>query len=174
MSNIDLSDYAGLFIFGLISACALLSYINYKIDGSGSAGATALLSIVGMWISLGIVKLADFDDATPETVITISVVTLILPLIYSLVEIRGWASKRKTQAIKSRIHDLQKDLNSIESKLNYECKILNLISLFEQCNVDVRCIEQHPKLSSQKMLITKAESIKKTIAELSSQIQSGG
>lgn len=71
MSNIDLSDYAGLFIFGLISACALLSYMNYKIDGSGSAGVTALLSVVGMWISFGIVKLADFDDATPETVLNL-------------------------------------------------------------------------------------------------------
>ena len=163
MSNIDLSDYAGLFIFGLISACALLSYMNYKIDGSGSAGATVLLSIIGMWISLGIVKLAAFDDATPETVITISVVTLILPLIYSLVEIRGWVSKRK-------IHDLQMDLNCVESKLNYECKILDLISLLELCNANVQCIEQHPKLSSQKILICKAEGIKKTIAELSSQI----
>ena len=163
MSNIDLSDYAGLFIFGLISACALLSYMNYKIDGSGSAGATVLLSIIGMLISLGIVKLAAFDDATPETVITISVVTLILPLIYSLVEIRGWVSKRK-------IHDLQMDLNCVESKLNYECKILDLISLLELCNANVQCIEQHPKLSSQKILICKAEGIKKTIAELSSQI----
>lgn len=170
MSSIDLSDYAGLFIFGLISACALLSYMNYKIDGGGSAGATALLSIVGMWISLGIVKLADFDDATPETVITISVVTIILPLIYSLAEIRSWASKRKTQAIKSRIHGLQVDLNCIENKLDYECKILNLISLLELCNANIQCIEQHPKLSAQKILINKAEGIKKTIAELSSQI----
>ena len=170
MSNIDLSDYAGLFIFGLISACALLSYMNYKINGSGSAGATVLLSIIGMWISLGIVKLAAFDDATPETVITISVVTLILPLIYSLVEIRGWVSKRKTQAIKRKIHDLQMDLNCVESKLNYECKKLDLISLLELCNANVQCIEQHPKLSSQKILICKAEGIKKTVAEISSQI----
>ena len=174
MSNIDLSEYAGLIILGLISVCALLSYINYMIDGRGSAGATVLLSGAGIWISLGIVKLAGFDDATPETVITISVVTLIFPLIYSLGEIQVWKSKRKTQAIKRRIHDLQTELNCIESKLNYERKILNLILLFEQCDVDVRCIEQHPKLSSQKMLINKAESIKKTIAELSSQIQLGG
>lgn len=174
MSNIDLSDYAGLFIFGLISICALLSYMNYKIDGSGSAGATALLSIVGMWISLGIVKLADFDDATSETAITICAVTLALPLIYSLVEIRGWASRRKTQAIKSRIQVLQTDLNYIESKLNYERKILNLISLLERCNADVGSIEQHQKFSSQKLLIKKADSIKKTIEDLSSQIQSGG
>lgn len=170
MSNIDLSDYAGLFIFGLISACALLSYMNYKIDGSGSAGVTALLSVVGMWISLGIVKLADFDDATPETVLTICVVTLVLPLIYSLVEIRGFVAKRKTQAAMNRLHALQTDLDCIESKLNYESKTLNLISLLEQCNADVCCIEQHPKLSSQKTLINRAEGIRKKIEELSSQL----
>ena len=95
MSNIDLSNYTGLFIFELISACTLLSYMNYKIDGSGSAGATALLSIIRMWISLVIVKLADFDDITPETVITVSIVTIILPLIYSLTEIRGWHQSTK-------------------------------------------------------------------------------
>lgn len=81
-----------------------------------------------MYVEYG---LADFDDATLETVLTISVVTLVLSLIYSLVEIRGWASKRKSQAIKSRIRNLQTDWNCIKIKLNYGRKTLNLILLFE-------------------------------------------
>ena len=97
MLNADLTAYAGLFILGIIVVCTVLYYLNYKIDGSNSVGVVVLLSFWGLFLSLGIVHIADFPDATPATVLTISICTIIFPLIYSISKLRGWVTQQKEE-----------------------------------------------------------------------------
>ena len=63
MPNVDLSDYAGLLIFGIFIINILLAVAGYKMNGKESAIASGALAVVGMWVGLGIVNLMDFDDA---------------------------------------------------------------------------------------------------------------
>ena len=108
MLNTDLTAYAGLFILGIIIVCTFLYYLNYKIDGNNSAGVVVLLAFFGLLLSLGIVHIADFPDATPATVLTISVCTITFPLLYSISEIRGWIAQQKGKGSESNIHLLHK------------------------------------------------------------------
>lgn len=108
MLNADLTAYAGLFILGIIVVCTVLYYLNYKIDGSNSVGVVVLLSFWGLFLSLGIVHIADFPDATPATVLTISICTIIFPLIYSISKLRGWVTQQKEEGSESNIHLLHK------------------------------------------------------------------
>ena len=57
MPNVDLSDYAGLLIFGIFIINILLAVAGYKMNGKESAIASGVLAVVGMWIGLGIVNL---------------------------------------------------------------------------------------------------------------------
>ena len=84
MPNVDLSDYAGLLIFGIFIINILLAVAGYKMNGKESAIASGAWAVVGMWIGLGIVNLMDFDDATPETVITIGICSVLPSSIYIL------------------------------------------------------------------------------------------
>ena len=117
MLNTDLTAYAGLFILGIIIVCAVLYYLNYKIDGSNSAGVVVLLAFFGLLLSLGIVHIADFPDATPATVLTISICTIIFPLLYSISEIRGWIAQQKEEGEESNM------------RLLYEIKKRSLIGV---------------------------------------------
>ena len=170
MSKIDISDNAGLFIFGIVFICAILAFLNYKNDGRDGAIAIFLWAFVGMWISIGIINLANFDDATPEVVITTYIGAIGFPLIYTMLQTTRWISLRRIRKLKNKICNLQKELEDIESKLYREKNVLNLIKLLRNCCGDVDCFEQHPKLSSQKMLSDKADKLREKIEEISSKI----
>lgn len=174
MSNIDLSDYAGLIIVSIVAICAALAYFNYKVEGGSGAGITAMLAVIGGWISIGIVNMADFEDATPETVITISIGVLLLPLLYSAAEFREWKARQKVKRIQDKMLHLQNELKSIEEKINHEQTLIHFVELLKKCNEDVSCFENHPQLSNQRELLSSAEKIKQEIRSLSYELQSGG
>lgn len=90
MHNVDLSYYAGLFIFGIFTINILLAVAGYKMKGKESAIASEVLAVIGMWIGLGIVKVMDFDNATPETVITLGIFLVLLSSIYILYVFSNW------------------------------------------------------------------------------------
>lgn len=50
MPNVDLSDYAGLLIFGIFIINILLAVAGYKMNGKESAIASGALAVVGMWV----------------------------------------------------------------------------------------------------------------------------
>lgn len=154
--------------------CAALAYFNYKVEGGSGAGITAMLAVIGGWLSIGIVNMADFDDATPETVVIISVGVLLLPLLYSATEFREWKARQKEQRIQVKMLYLQNELKSIEEKINHKQILIHLVDLLKKCNEDARCFENHPQLSNQRELLSSAEKIKQEMQSLSYELQSGG
>lgn len=108
MLDTDLTAYAGLFILGLIGICAALYYLNYKIKDRNSAMAVVGLSILGCFLSFVIIHIADFPDATPATVLTISICTIIFPLLYSFSMLRRWIAQKKEEGTESNMRQLHK------------------------------------------------------------------
>lgn len=106
-------DYAFLLICGIIAICVVLSYLSYKIDGSGSAIIAAGLSIGGAWISIGVVNVADFNDGSPETILTICIGTVTLPLIYNFFIFSQRASQKKRQKENYRLAEVGRKVNAI-------------------------------------------------------------
>ena len=76
----DLSNFAGIYILCIIGGGGLLAWGGYKMQGASGAGCSALLTVVGMWISIIIVDLNAFDDASLETVSTILICSPILSI----------------------------------------------------------------------------------------------
>lgn len=174
MSTLDLSAYAGLIIVSIVAICAALAYFNYKVEGGSGASITAMLAVIGTWISIGIVNMADFDDATPETAITISIGVLLLPLLYSAAEFREWKARQKVKRIHDKMLHLQNELKSIEEKINHEQPLIHFVDLLKKCDEDMSCFENHPQLTNQRELLSSAEKIKQEIRSLSYELQSGG
>lgn len=117
MSNVDLSDYAGLLIFGIFTINILLAVAGYKINGKESAITSGVLAVIGMWIGLGIVNLMDFDDATPETVITIGISSVLLSSIYILCVISNWLKNANLKNFIKKKMPIEKKSQSLSKKL---------------------------------------------------------
>lgn len=82
MTSVDLSNYSGFFILGIIILATAFINIAYKFDGKTGAGISLMATILGCFLSIGIAKLLNFADATPEMVVTVCVGTIGLNLIY--------------------------------------------------------------------------------------------
>ena len=142
----DLSSFAGIFILFILGGGILLGYSGYKMQGSAGAGASALLAILGLWVSLGIIKLCDFDDATPETVFTIMFFTLSPPSIYNISLFSKWKINKKNEKIREKIQCCENEIKSLEKDLNYLHTIFNLIILIKSCGGDLRDIENNKEI----------------------------
>ncbi len=174
MTRVDLSDYAILIIIANIGICAALAYLNSRVGEKNGAGITGMLAVIGAWIALGIVKLAGFEDATPETVITLSVGILILPLIYSAGSLRNWVLQQKIKRLQNKKESLESQLNNIENQICHKRKTIKLTQLLGACGEDVSCLEKYPELIVQRDLMITAEKLRRDIDELSNEILSGG
>ena len=139
----DLSDFAGLFIFCIIGGGIFLGYSGYKMQGRFGAGSSAALAIIGMWIALGIIKACDFDDGSSETVFTIMFCTLIPPSIYNLSLYSKWKTDKKNEEIRRKIQCCEQEIKSLEKELDYRSTIFNLITLIKKCGGDLCEIENN-------------------------------
>lgn len=139
----DLSNFAGIYILCIIGGGGLLALGGYKMQGASGAGCSVLLSVVGMWISLIIVELNAFDDASIETVSTILLCSPILSIIYNLSLFPKWKINKKNEIIREKIQCFEKEINSLEKELDYCHTIVNLIGLIKKCGGDLCEIENN-------------------------------
>lgn len=173
MPNVDLSDYAGLLIFGIFIINILLAVVGYKMNGKESAIASGALAVVGMWIGLGIVKLMDFDDATPETVITIGICSVLPSCVYILFAFSSWLQKRKLEKLRQKENAYREELARLEQEISDRKTIFHLIQLINRCGCETEYFENHRELSDMNS-ITNAINMKKTqLKDISSQIMVG-
>ena len=113
------------------------------MQGTSGVGVSVVLAILGVWIASGIIKLCDFDDATPETVFTIMFFTLIPPSVYILSLFPKWKVNKKNDKIREKIQCIEKEIKSLEKELDYRHTIFNLIILITTCGGDLREIENN-------------------------------
>lgn len=139
----DLSNFAGIYILCIIGGGGLLAWGGYKMQGASGAGCSVLLSVVGMWISLIVVELNAFDDASLETVSTILLCSPMLSIIYNLSLFPKWKINKKNEKIREKIQCFEKEINSLEKELDYRHTIVNLIGLIKKCGGDLREIEKN-------------------------------
>ena len=139
----DLSNFAGIYILCIIGGGGLLAWGGYKMQGASGAGCSALLTVVGMWISIIIVDLNAFDDASLETVSTILICSPILSIIYNLSLFSKWRINKKNQKIREKLQSIEKEIKSLEKELDYRQTIFNLIILIKTCGGDFREIESN-------------------------------
>jgi hypothetical protein len=140
---LDLSNFAGIYILCIIGGGGLLAWGGYKMQGASGAGCSVLLSVVGMWISLIIVELNAFDDASIETVSTILLCSPMLSIIYNLSLFPKWKITKRNEKIREKIQCFEKEINSLEKELKYCHTIVNLIGLIKKCGGDLREIENN-------------------------------
>ena len=147
MPNVDLSDYAGLFIFGIFTINILLAVAGYKMNGKESAIASGVLAVIGMWSGLGIVKVMDFDDATPETVITLGIFSVLLSTIYILCVFSNWLKKSKLEKLQQKEKAYREEISRLEQEISERKNIFRLIQLINCCGCETAYFEKHSELS---------------------------
>lgn len=170
MSNVDLSDYAGLLIFGIFTINILLAVAGYKINGKESAITSGVLAVIGMWIGLGIVNLMDFDDATPETVITIGISSVLLSSIYILCVISNWLKKRKLEKLHQKENAYREEIAKLEQEISERKTIFHLIQLINCCGCETAYFENHRELSDMNRITNDINTKKAQLKDISSQI----
>ena len=173
MSNVDLSDYAGLLIFGIFTVNILLAVAGYKMNGKESAITSGVLAVVGMWIGLGIVNLMDFDDATPETVITIGIFSVSPSIIYILCVISNWLKKRKLDKLHQKENAYREEIARLEQEISERKTMLHLIQLINHCGCETAYFENHRELSDMNRITNDINMKKAQLREISSQIMVG-
>lgn len=173
MPNVDLSDYAGLFIFGIFAINILLAGAGYKMNGKESAIISGALAVIGMWIGLGIVNLMDFDDATPETVITIGIFSVLLSSIYILYVISNWLKKRKLEKLHQKENAYREEIARLEQEISERKTIFHLIQLINCCGCETAYFENHRELSDMNRITNDINMKKAQLKDISSQIMVG-
>ena len=174
MPDVDLSNYAGSLVFGILVIGTFLAFLGYKLHGSIGAGVSIFLTIVGMFVSLGIVNTMKFEDASMETVLTIPICTLLPPTIYSIYLISKWAENKRNDKLRQKIYNCQQELSELEKQLNHRNALLNFITLIKSCDGDMTDVEQRVELLNAKNITDAIKNKKNKIQRLSSEIQYGG
>lgn len=139
--QMDLTNYAPLFLFIMFGAIILFGIIAYKVSGKEGAITTAVLGFIGIWISLGIVKICGFQDASPETVITLIIGTDSFPAIYALYSFNKYIILKKEQRrlqkkidkeneIKEIILRKEMEIESSKEFIRKNKEVSNLLALF--------------------------------------------
>jgi hypothetical protein len=173
MPGVDLSDYAGLFIFGIFAINVVIAVLGYKMNGKESAIASGTLAFLGMWIGLGIVKTMDFDDATPETVITIGVFSTLFSIIYIIYVFTKWLDKRKLLKLQQKQNYYQNELEKLEQEIVDRNHIYHLIQLINCCGCNTVYFEKHNELSDMSRITDEIKKKKAQLNDISSQIMAG-
>lgn len=169
MPDVDLSNYAGLFMFGIFSINIVLALWGYKMNGIESAIASGALAVIGMWIGLGIVNAMDFDDATPETVLTIGVFSILFSSIYTTYVFTKWLSEQKVLKIQQKLNGYQNELINLQKSMGERSSILHLIQLIKCCGCDTIFFEKHGELADMSRINDAIEKKKVQINDVSSQ-----
>lgn len=171
MPNVDLSDYAGLLIFGIFILNILLAVAGYKMNGKESAIASGAL--VGMWVGLGIVNLMDFNDATPETVITIGICSVLPSSVYILFAFSTWLQKRKLEKLRQKENAYREEISRLEQEISDRKTIFHLIQLINRCGCETVYFENHRELSDMNRIRNDINMKKAQLKDISSQIMVG-
>ena len=173
MPNVDLSDYAGLLIFGIIIIKILLAVAGYKMNGEGSAIVSGALAVVGMWVGLGLVNLMDFNDATPETVITIGICSVLPSSVYILFDFSTWLQKRKFEKLRQKENAYREEISRLEQEISDRKTIFHLIQLINRCGCETVYFENHRELSDMNRITNDINMKKAQLKDISSQIMVG-
>lgn len=170
MTHIDLSNYSGLFILGIIILSATFIYMAYKFDGKAGVGISLLATILGCFLSIGIVKSLNFEDATPETVVTVCVGTIGLNLIYISIRLFQFMKIKYKDQLKKEINILYHEISDLEKQIEQKKSVLNLIQLLEMCGGTMENIEQLDQLIDVRIIQNKINSNNKIIQYLSNKL----
>lgn len=173
MSDVDLSAYAGLFIIVIFTIDIICVVVGYKMNGIESAIASVILAIFGMWIGIGIVKVMDFDDATPETALTLGIFSVLFSCIYILYIFPKWLSKRKLEKLCQQESAYRAEIARLEQKISERKNIFHLIQLINYCGCETEYFERHSKLSDMSRIIDDINIKKAQLKEISSKIMVG-
>lgn len=173
MPDVDLSDYAGLFILGIIITNIVWVVVGYKMNGKESAIASGALAVLGMWIGLGIVKVMDFDDATPETVLTIGIFSVLFSSIYTLYVFSKLLSKRKLEKLQQKESAYRDEIARLEQDISERKSIFHLIQLINRCGCETAYFEKHSELSDMSRINDDINMKKAQLKDISSQIMAG-
>lgn len=173
MPNVDLSDYAGLFVFGIFTINILFAIAGYEMNGKESAIISGVLAVVGMWIGLGIVNLMGFNDVTPETVITIGIFPVLLSSIYILFDFFNWLKKRKLEKLHQNENAYREEIARLEQKISERKTIFLLIQLINCCGCETAYFENHRELSDMNHITNNINMKKAQLKDISLQIMVG-
>lgn len=165
-----ISDNGPLFALLAIILCCLMGKIYNKVYGSGGFPVIALGSFIGVVVSLIIVKFAGFEDATPETIFTICIGILALPINQTIHAILDWQKINQYNMINRKINSLKEELACVQIKANENKIVLSFITLIKNCGGDTKEIEMNEKLKAQNELMRLEYDLKEEINVLSAKI----
>lgn len=146
MPNADLTNYAGLIILCIIIAVALLSCLGHRLYPNIGAAVSIVSAIVGCFVSMGIVNVAGFEDASLESVLTISIGTFLLPVLYNIIVLINWYKGKRKDRLQKKITMYLQEKNELEKAIKHNHAIVNLLTLLKCCGGDTENIEQHERL----------------------------
>jgi len=137
MANSVLGDYAMLFLIGIFAYVVFSACWCYSVDGSAGAFLSILLSIVGMWLSLHVVNLFDFQNASLETVLTTIFGTFLLPTIYNIRLARKCIMEERNSKIDIQPESYKQKMEWPNNQLDGRDRVQRLLLLLKYCNEDV-------------------------------------
>ena len=170
MPGVDLSDYAGLFILGIFAINVVIANLVYKMNGKKSAIASGTLAVLGIWIGFGIVKVMNFDDATPETFITIGVFSTLFSIIYIVYIFAKWLDNRKFIKLQQKQIYYQNELKKLEQEIVDRNHIYHLIQLINCCGCNTEYFEKRNEFSDMSQITNEIKKKKAQLNDISSQI----
>ena len=177
MPNVDLSEFAGLLIISIIGICIFSIYLGKKASISQSYILPIVITLIGLAISGGIGKSADFDDGSPEVYITTIVCTVLPHIVYELFLLSAIIKEKRLNKINCRITEEQQRLNELHSLSKSRKDILKFLDLVELCGGNLASVRNHDRVSSDLDLLIKEKHIKANIDKLQirySSIKNGG
>lgn len=170
MTSVDLSNYSGFFILGIIILAIAFINIAYKFDGKAGAGISLMATILGAFLSIGVANSLEFADATPEMVVTVCAGTIGLPLIYISIRLFQYMRIKYKDKLKKEINILSQEISELEKQIERKKSVLNLIKLLKICGGTIENIEHLDQIIDVRIIQKKIKIKNKKIQRLSNKL----
>ena len=114
-----------------------------------------------------------YADATPETVITIGICSVLPSSVYILFAFSSWLQKRKLEKLRQKENAYREEIARLEQEISDRKTVFHLIQLINRCGCETVYFENHRELSDMNRITNDINMKKAQLKDISSQIMVG-